>query len=192
MGEAEICAPVDAFAGQNWTLEGARLAPAPDAARLILRGGAQAAARAGEAFGLDAPTRPRRAARDAHGRRAFWLGPDEWMLSQDGANSQELIARLSDALGGREGPDHALFDVTNRQVCFDLSGPKSTTILAGGCPLDLHESSFAIGEVARTLYAKAEITLVRDGAEDFRVETSRSFLPYLLAHMRHAALGAPD
>lgn len=187
----EALARRDAFADQDVRLPGAVLTPAPDSARALLRGDAQAVARAGAAFGVAIPTAPRAAARHAAGSRAIWLGPDEWLLIAPGAAPDALLDELAKALGGSEGPSHALFDVSRRQVGFTLAGAKAATILSAGCPLDLHESAFPVGAAARTLFVKSEITLVRDGEEAFYVEVLRSFLPYLLGHMRHAALGAP-
>jgi sarcosine oxidase subunit gamma len=190
---SETLARRDAFADLDATLPGATLTPDPPAARLILRASAAAAARAGAAFGLMLPTAPRAAARNAGGRRAIWLGPDEWLLVVADRDAPDaLFGKLSAALDGSEGPEHALFDIGARQAGFTLSGAKAATILAGGCPLDLDPVAFPVDAAARTLYRKAEITLTRDGAETFHIEVLRSFLPYLLAHMRHAATGAPD
>lgn len=187
----ETLARRDAFAQETLTLPGATLTPAPPAARLLLRGSAAAAARAGAAFGLAIPTAPRLAARNAAGSRAIWLGPDEWLLIAPGVRPDFLVEELAKALGGAESADHALFDVSDRQVGFALAGAKAATLLSGGCPLDLDLSAFPIDRAARTLFAKAEITLARDGDSAFYVETLRSFLPYLLAHLRHAARGGP-
>lgn len=190
---SETLARRDAFADLDATLPGATLTPDPPSARLILRGDVAAAARAGAAFGLVLPTAPRAAARNAAGRRAIWLGPDEWLLvAADRAEPEALFGELSAALGASEGDGHALFDVGARQAGFTLSGAKAGVILSGGCPLDLDPVAFPVDTAARTLYRKAEITLARDGAGTFHVEVLRSFLPYLLGHMRHAATGAPD
>lgn len=184
-------ARVDAFAGEDLALDGATRVPAGPAARLLLRGTTEAAARAGDVFGMLLPTLPRGGGRDGAGRRALWLGPDEWLLVAPGADPAALSAELVRTLGGAESASHALFDVTARQAGFTLSGPKAATILSGGCPLDLDLSAFPVGTATRTLYVKAEILLVRDGVDAFYLETLRSFLPYLLAQIRHAATGAP-
>jgi sarcosine oxidase subunit gamma len=188
---SETLTKADAFAGEDLSLDGAKLRPAPSAAKFILRANAGSAARVGAAFGVSPPMAPLRFARDAAGRRAVWLGPDEWLLLAPGVDASRLRAELAQAVGGEEGPSHALFDVTNRQVGFTLEGPQAMRILTGGCPLDLNLSTFPVGSAARTLYVKAEITLMRDAEDAFHVETLRSFLPYLLAHLRHAARGAP-
>jgi sarcosine oxidase subunit gamma len=181
----------DAFADLDVALPGATLTASPASARLLLRGGADAAIRASAAFGLPILTMPRAATRNAAGSRALWLGPDEWLLIAPHVRPDFLFAEVAAALGGPQGDGHALFDVSDRQVGFALSGAKATTILAGGCPLDLDPSAVPVNSAARTLYLKAEIVLARDGEDVFHVEVLRSFLPYLLAHMRHAATGAP-
>ena len=145
--------------------------PAPDAARFILRGGAEAAARAGGAFGASTPARPCRAV-TAVTRTSIWLGPDEWLLIAPGEDAAPLAAALAAALA--DGP-HSLVDVSQRQIGLEVEGVLAARALNAGCPLDLGLAAFPVGMATRTLCAKCEIVLWRGFAVRFHLEVSRSY-----------------
>jgi sarcosine oxidase subunit gamma len=126
--------------------------------RHILRGPAGGAT----VDGVTLPAQPCRAAEQG-ARAALWLGPDEWLL-----------------LGfGEPRTEHALVDVTHRQLGFRLAGERAATLLAAGVPLDLAMPAFPVGMCTRTLFDKAGIVLWRRGVADWRIEVARSFAPYL-------------
>ena len=54
------------------------------------------------------------------------------------------------------GLDHALVDVSHRQVAVEINGAHAGHILNGGCPLDLDLKEFPVGMCTRTLFAKAD------------------------------------
>ena len=149
------------------------LQPAPDLARLALRGDPAAL---GAAFGLALPTQPCRAA-EAGGRTALWLGPDEWLLlAPPGTLDVAPVA------GG------AVVDVSHRQIGLQLEGPGAADALSAGCPLDLHPSAFPPGMCTRTVFGKAEIVLWRQGADRFHIEVWRSFAGYVTGLLEQAGL----
>jgi sarcosine oxidase, subunit gamma len=155
------------------------------ASRYILRGDAQVAAAASDALGVRVPLQACRAV-EGGGRAALWLGPDEWLLLAPAAEAAPLGTALTAALGVLP---HSLVDVSHRQVALRPRGPLSATLLAGGCALDLHESSFPVGMCTRTMLGKAEIVLWRTGSSEFRVEVWRSFAAYLCAFLIESARG---
>ncbi len=154
----------------------------PFATRFILRGGPDAAAPVGAAFGVAPPLQPLRAISEG-ARAALWLGPDEWLLIAEDEPA-ELGAKLEAALAG---VPHALVDVSHRQCAIEVAGPGAARLLNAGVPLDLDPAAFPVGMVARTLLLKAEIVLWRREAERFRVETGRSFGPYVAAVLEASA-----
>jgi sarcosine oxidase subunit gamma len=160
----------------------ASAAPCPPATRFILRGGHDAAASAGAAFGVVLPLTPLRG-ETAGQRSALWLGPDEWLLIAEDSDST-LQSSLEAALAS---VPHALVDVSHRQSALEARGPGAARMLNAGVILDLDLEAFPVGMVARTLLTKAEITLWRRGPELFRVEFSRSFGPYVAAILARAA-----
>ena len=159
-----------------------RVVAAPFATRFILRGGEEVSVPVGAAFGAEPPTRPLGSAVEG-ARAALWLGPDEWLLiAEDSADG--VGARLEAALAGMF---HTLVDVSHRQVAIEIAGSGAMRLLASGVPLDLDLAAFPVGMATRTLLLKAEITLWRRELERFRLETGRSFAPYVAAALTQAA-----
>jgi sarcosine oxidase subunit gamma len=154
----------------------------PFATRFILRGGADVAEPVGAAFGVAPSLQPLRAMNEG-ARAALWLGPDEWLLIAEDQPA-ELGAKLEAAL---TGVPHALVDVSHRQCAIEVSGAGAARLLNAGAPLDLDLAAFPVGTAMRTLLLKAEIVLWRREAERFRVETGRSFGPYVAAVLAQSA-----
>lgn len=156
--------------GRHGGSSGARVTPAGPATRLALRAGADAIGTLSLAFGLELPQRPKTSASVA-GRRALWLGPDEWLLiDENGADLMGIASGVS-AL-------HSATDVSHRNTAILVSGPDAAAAIAAACPLDLGTSVFPVGAAARTVLGKIEIVLLRTGEEDYRVECWRSFSSY--------------
>lgn len=164
------------------------IAVVPVTSRFILRGGPVIAKRAGDAFGAAVPTKPR-AAIEADGRVAMWLGPDEWLLLADSQDPAALTANLEAAL--RDEP-HSLVNISHRQIGLTATGRGAPRLLSAGCPLDLSPDAFPVGMAARTVLAKAEIVLWRPSEDTFRLEVWRSFAEYVVALLSEAARGLPD
>jgi sarcosine oxidase subunit gamma len=157
------------------------LRPVPPAARFIFYAGAEARARAAEAWQAPFPARALRAA--VQGTRAsLSLGPDEYLLLATAAadaapeGAAALAAALEEAIGA---VPHALVDVSHRQIAVEVQGFHAAAILNGACPLDLDLAQFPIDMCTRTVFAKADITLWRTAADSFRVEFWRSFADYV-------------
>ena len=106
------------------------------------------------------------------GGDVLWLGPDEWLV-----------------LGCREAdfPEAAAaVDVSANRVVLELSGPDAADVLARGCSVDLHPSVFGAGRCAQTLLARAQVILVRDDVDRFRILVRPSFADYLRAWLTDA------
>ena len=159
------------------------LAPCVPAARFVLRGGADVAARAGAAFGA-APSLEACRASVAGGRAALWLGPDEWLLLAPRAEEDAAEDALRRAL---DGAPHSLVRVSDRHAALTASGPRAEALLAAGCPLDLDIASFPEGTCTRTLLGKAEVVLWRHRPLGFHLELRRSFAAYAWDLLAEAA-----
>jgi sarcosine oxidase, subunit gamma len=155
------------------------------ATRFIFQGGPAAHEAASRGFGVALPTVACRAEVSAE-RAALWLGPDEWLLLAPAGEGSTVFAALENALAGLP---HSLVDVTHRQVALSVSGPDARDLLASGCPLDLAAESFPVGMCTRTLLAKAEVVLWRRSAEEYHLETGRSFSGYVLGWLKEAQRG---
>jgi sarcosine oxidase subunit gamma len=159
------------------------LRPLPPACRFVLRGGPQVLAAASSALGLTPSEAPCRVSRSAD-RAALWLGPDERMLIGAADATAEIAERLQHALAGSA---HSLVEVSHAFAAIEVSGPRAAPALNAGCPLDLDPASFPPDMCTRTVFAKAQIVLWRTGPETFRLETARSFAPYVTKLLALAA-----
>jgi sarcosine oxidase, subunit gamma len=163
------------------------LSEAPPAARFILRGGEPVRVACGMAFGAEPPSQLG-VAGEGEKRAALWLGPDEWLLTADGADAADIGGMLESVL---EGTAHSLVDVSHRQIGLVASGPAAARVLNAGCPLDLSMNAFPVGFSTRTVFDKVEIVLWRRAEATFHIEIWRSFAPFLAAALAEAARGAP-
>ena len=150
------------------------LSAASPLARFILRGRPEALAAAEAPLGFPLPRQACRAA-GAGGRHALWLGPDEWLLLAPSPEAASLGAALEAAM---DGMPHSLVEVSHRQTGLRLEGPRATTLLNVGCPLDLDLAAFPVGMCTRTVLAKTEVVLWRTGPDAFHLEVWRSFATY--------------
>jgi sarcosine oxidase, subunit gamma len=164
------------------------LAEAPPAARFVLRGSEAVRVACGMVFGAEPPSELGPAG-EGDKRAALWLGPDEWLLTADGADAAAIGDVLESVL---EGTAHSLVDVSHRQIGLIASGPGAARVLNAGCPLDLGLKAFPVGFATRTLFDKVEIVLWRRAETTFHIEIWRSFAPYLAASLAEAARGAPE
>lgn len=120
-----------------------------------------------------------------HGARALMrLGPDEWLLREEGEDASGPARAIAAALGDTV---HALVDVSHRNVGFAIEGGCAGAALAAGCPLDLAPAAFPDATATRTVLGKAEIVLLRRGEGHFEVECWRSFADYVRAFLVSAA-----
>lgn len=78
------------------------------------------------------------------------------------------------------GQHCAVVAVGDGHTTLGLQGPGAATLLARGCPLDLHPRAFAAGAMAQTHIAKANATvLCMQPGEHFQIIVRRSFADYL-------------
>jgi sarcosine oxidase, subunit gamma len=147
----------------------------PPALRLVLRGGPQVLVVAADTLGLQHNETPCRAVRN-DARAALWLGPDERLLIGPAEAAREIEGLLQRALAGMA---HSLVEISHGQTAFEVRGARAAAALNIGCPLDLDPESFPVDMCTRTVFAKAQVVLWRTDVETFRVETARSFAPYV-------------
>lgn len=159
-----------------------RLEPAPPASRIALRVRAEEVAALSGALGVDLPVRPKSSAY-ANGRTALWLGPDEWLVIDEGESGLMTAAANSGAL-------HSATDVSHRNTAILVSGAGAADAINAGCAQDLSLDAFPVGACSRTLFGKVEIVLLRTAEDAFRVEVWRSFSDYAFALLAEGARDA--
>jgi sarcosine oxidase subunit gamma len=155
----------------------------PAASRLVLRGGSEVLAAVSDALGLPRSETPCRASNN-DACSFLWLGPDERLLLGAADAAAEMSDRLQQALAGMP---HSVVEISHALVGLQVSGPRAAAALNIGCPLDLDPASFPVDMCTRTVFAKAQIVLWRTATDSFRVETARSFAPYVTKVLALAA-----
>lgn len=159
-----------------------RIDAAAPAFRISLRAEPEARVALSEALNVDLPWERRTSIKNGS-RRAMWLGPDEWLVTDEAAGG--LVSACAAA-----GVVHSAVDISHRNTAVLVSGPGAENALNAGCPLDLSMAEFPVGAVVRTVFGKAEIVLLRTASDSFRVECWRSFADYVSGLLDDAARDA--
>jgi heterotetrameric sarcosine oxidase gamma subunit len=157
--------------------DGITVARAAPAIRLNVRADTHAAATVGMALGVLLGSAPCRAVITRQ-RTALWLGPDEWLVlapETDQALLQQIVPVPA-----------SIVDVSHGLAGIDVIGPRAAWCINAFNALDLDPSAFPVTACTRTVFGKAQIVLWRAGADAFRIETARSFAPYVWACLDEA------
>lgn len=118
--------------------------------------------------------------------RAYWLGPDEWLIATARERMASLVEDLEAALAGYAT---AINDVSGGLVLLELAGAHGRELLAHGCPLDLHAEKFRSGDCAQTTLAKTNVVIACiDDAPVCEIIVRRSFSEYLLRWLTRLSL----
>ncbi|MFG1343385.1 sarcosine oxidase subunit gamma family protein [Xanthobacter autotrophicus DSM 431] len=157
---------------------GGIVSPLPPADRFVLR----LKGFSGTAGDFDL-TGPLNSVRGTPAHFAARLGPDEWLLVCPEGEGAAAQAALEADLAGQF---FSLVDVGHRNVAVAVTGPHAADVLNAGIALDLSDAAFPAGSATRTLLGKADVVVVRIG-DGFRVESWRSFAPYMHAFLADAA-----
>lgn len=158
---------------------GVTVEPAPEARRIALRAGKPALPTLSKALGVKLPVKPKCSA-NGNGRTAIWLGPDEWLVIDFQAGDP-----AADCARVKAG--YSAVDVSHRNTAIIVSGSQADAVINGGCPLDLSLDVFPVGAATRTVFGKAEIVLLREAEDRFRIECWRSFSDYVFGFLKAAA-----
>ena len=183
MADTVTATPAAPLEGRTAGSGGTTIVPAEAASRLVLRARPQAIGPLSKALAIPLPQKPKtsalsKAARNA-GRVALWIGPDEWLvLDRQGVDLVALCAKVKEP--------HSAVDVSHRNTALIVSGAAARSVLNAGCPQDLSLQAFPVGACSRTVLGKAEIVLLREAADVFRVECWRSFSDYVFAFLAEA------
>jgi sarcosine oxidase, subunit gamma len=124
-------------------------------------------------FSIALPIAPNTTAR-SDALTAFWLGPRSWLLM-----AQKPDSPLTDYIDKRDELNRAggaLFDVSASRVVYRITGEHAASVLASGCPLDLHPRTFRVGDCAQSIFGRVNALLYKsDDAPTFIIMVARSF-----------------
>lgn len=145
----------------------------PPVARFNLRIAPANAVVASKVLGLTLPAKIGQGAQ--HGdRAAYCIGPDEWLLHAAEADQSAIVSAFDAA---RSETPHSLTVISDRELTISITGSAAADLLSTGCPLDL--SRMAVGSAKRTVFDYAQVVLIRDAKEAFRIEVWRSYFPHV-------------
>ncbi|MCU4161104.1 sarcosine oxidase subunit gamma [Acidiphilium sp. AL] len=167
-------APLDGLAGDP------RARRAVPMARFSLRLPEAAIGAASASLGLDLAG-PINNVAEREGCAILRLGPDEWLVLANDADSAAIAAALDRGMPDRR---FSLVDIDHRQTGIVLDGADAADMLSAGCPLDLDLAAFPVGMATRTIFAKAEIVLWRTAPTRFHIEVWGSFTSYVWALLK--------
>ncbi|MDH6231919.1 sarcosine oxidase subunit gamma [Mesorhizobium soli] len=144
-----------------------------DCARFSLRIDPARIVEASKAFGLSLPERIGDVTVSGD-RLAVRLGPDEWYLTAPLAENQAIerdFAKLYATV------PHSLVDVGHSEVGIEVEGTAALLALRSGIAFDIE--AIPAGTGCRTIFNKAQIVLVREAENRFRIEVWRSFADHV-------------
>ncbi len=107
---------------------------------------------------------------------AYWLGPDQWLLTSDTKPATDILRHIDSTLSGQL---HAATDMSSSNVYFALRGPAARTVLAMGCGIDMHTSAFGTGQCVSTHFASVLLFIVCVEDNNFDLYVDRSHARYL-------------
>ena len=125
------------------------------------------------------------------GTRLIWVSPDDCFVIAPSGQAEKLEANLRQALKGQH---FAVTDVSSGYHLLSLAGSGVRSLLAQGCPLDLHASKFGLGQCAGSHFFKASLWLwpvasdSANGDSKFELLIRRSFAPYVDTMIKKASL----
>lgn len=159
-------APVNSF-------DAVSVAVLPPVARFNLRIAPADLAVASKAFGVSLPEKIGQGTQDGQ-RAAYCIGPDEWLLQAAEADQSAIVSAFDSA---RANTPNSLTVISDREHSIAITGPAAIDLLSVACPLDL--SRMAVGSAKRTVFDYAQVVLIRDGEDAFRLEVWRSYFPHV-------------
>ena len=112
----------------------------------------------------------------------LWLSPDEWMIVTEPDAQADLAKRLGDRL---DGIHHQIADVTDYYTILSVAGAPAREMLMKLTMLDMHERSFAPGEVRATMMMHTQAVIHQriadddDGGPGFDIYVRWSLADYL-------------
>ncbi|MBS7807900.1 sarcosine oxidase subunit gamma family protein [Variovorax sp. PCZ-1] len=121
--------------------------------------------------------------------RLVWVSPDDCFVIAPSAQAAKLEAALREAL---QAQHFAVTDVSSGYFLLSLAGAGARSMLAQGCPLDLHPKNFALGQCAGSHFFKASVWLwpASDSTAEpkFELLIRRSFASYVDTMINKASL----
>jgi sarcosine oxidase subunit gamma len=152
---------------------GLTIRPVEDCARFILRINPQDLSAASSIWDADLPAIIGGLV-SAAGRIATCIGPDEWYLIAPLAEQEAIETAFA---GLYTTTIHSLVDVGHREVGIAVEGPQAVLALQSCIAFEI--GAMPVGSGCRTIIDKAQIILLREADDRFRIEVWHSFADHV-------------
>jgi len=113
---------------------------------------------------------------------AYCLGPDEWLLHTSEGEQADIVAAFAAI---RTKTPHSLTVLSDREIAIGIEGARAEELMTVGCPVNL--ARMKSGTAKRTVFDAAQVVLLRDAPDRFRMEVRRSFFPHVHELLETAA-----
>lgn len=125
------------------------------------------------------------------GRRALWLGPDEWLIVTPDAERPAVLDGLAKELAGLHA---AVVDLSASRTVIEIEGAGARTLLEKGCYLDLDPGAFKPGQCLSTTIAKTGVVVEQTGVSppSYRIYMRPSFARHFAAWIAEAGRDLTD
>lgn len=180
----ERSGPLAGFSHELLVAEGTGdvvLGPCEDQGKLLIRisrSDRSAHPALAEAFAAELPARHARMTKSG---RLLAMAPGDWLWHGPDAEIPVVKDRVRMALASGST---ALIDMSAGLVGLQVQGRRARELLQAGCPVDLSETVFQKGHVARSLFRRYAVTVSRCAADDeFILYVARSYARSLCASM---------
>ncbi len=122
--------------------------------------------------------------------RIVWVSPDDCFVIANSGQAEKLDASLRQSL---QVQHFAVTDVSSGYHLLTLAGSGARSMLAQGCPLDLHPKNLSIDQCAGSHFFKASLWLWPVASESkvdptYELLIRRSFAPYVDTMIKKASL----
>ncbi|WP_018240442.1 sarcosine oxidase subunit gamma [Ensifer sp. BR816] len=145
------------------------LMPVATEARFNLRARHSSVAEISRTIGINLPARMGDVVA-TQGKRAICVGPDEWLLSCEFENSSDLMTAVGEL---SRSTALSLVEITDRDCGLRVVGPKAAYALKAACPYDVE--AMPQNTATRTLFDQADVLVVREGENSYRLQMLRSW-----------------
>ncbi|WJY16115.1 sarcosine oxidase subunit gamma family protein [Pectobacteriaceae bacterium CE90] len=135
-----------------------------------------------EVLGLPLPIQALTSAEDGD-ISVRWLSPDEWLVVLPLDQAFPVEKALRTAIKGH----FSVVNVSGGQTILTLSGKNAVDVLKKSTVLDFHPTTFPVGKVAGSVFAKSNALIRRTGEERWELIIRRSFADYIWLWLQDAS-----
>lgn len=117
-----------------------------------------------------------------------WMSPDEVLVMVDHDAVDSGLAKIAKALKGQH---HLAVNVSDARAVFEVKGPFAREVIAKLAPIDVHPSTFNIGDFRRSRLGQVAAAFWMHDVDAFTVICFRSVAEYTFKLLAASAKAGP-